>query len=521
MPSFIDALVDEMPTGFNSSVCIIGAGAAGISLALRLAKTISDVVLIESGSFEIDGATQGLYNGRNLGLPYYSLTSSRLRYLGGTTNHWGGYCRANDPVDYEGRPELNLPKWPINDKDLAPYIAEASALIGVENMHFSPGQTVRARGMSVETLAENESEILKTKVFLLARKLRFGAEFRSELEQSPNLRVVLNLNATKIRLNESGTTVEQVVAQTMDGKSITLRAGQFVLCCHAIENARLMLDSDDVQTAGVGNATDQVGRYFMDHIHIHASRLIPTDRFPRVYDYRTALKANINANLSFTDDFTRSARLLQYYCRFNPVFVSQEARDALAALHRDAFEPGSLAYLRDIRTAVSELNGTVRKFLKFADILYSPPDYYVMEHRIEQAPNPESRVVLSDRKDALGSRVADLDWRILDLDVESFAKGQAEIGRELAAMGWGRIEEEEITRDLVEERVEGHYHHIGTTRMGDTPATGVVDRNCKVFGVDNLYVAGSSVFPTAGYSGPTMMIVALSLRLADHLAERV
>jgi len=144
-----------------------------------------------------------------------------------------------------------------------------------------------------------------------------------------------------------------------------------------------------------------------------------------------------------------------------------------------------------------------------------------MEHRLEQAPNPASRVVISDRKDALDCPIADLDWQVNETDLDSFRNGQAEIARELAALGWGRFQEEEITMDLVKERVSGHYHQIGTTRMSASARDGVVDRDCKVHGVGNLYIGGSSVFPTAGYSGPTMMIIAFAMRLAEHLKEQV
>ena len=517
MSAFLDARTDEMPEEITASVCVVGAGAAGITLARALAKTVPDVVLVEAGGFRLDGATQNLFAGEQLGLPYYNLVSCRLRYFGGTTNHWSGYCRANDPIDYEGRPELGLPRWPVNHETLAPYITEAGEMLGVEALHFQPKEALRARGLEVSDLAEDASETLLTKAFLFAPDLRLGPLNQAPVAADPNLQGINGLNLTHIQLTPEGRSVDHLVAKTLDGKQVILRARKYALCCHAIENARLLLAANDVQPAGIGNASDHVGRYFMEHPHIWASRFVPTRAFPPLYNRRYAANHNLNANLSFSDAFTREARLLQYYCRFNPIYFPEETGAALRDLRADAMEPGDLDFLRDMATVLGDLSGVAKEGMLRAGLRADQPLYYELEHRLEQAPNPASRVVLSERTDALGNRIADLDWQLNDIDIDSFRRGQALMGQELAALGWGRLVEEDITRELVEARVEGHYHQIGTTRMSPDPAGGVVDANCRVHGVDNLYIGGSSIFPTAGYSGPTMMIMAFALRLAEHM----
>lgn len=520
MTAFIDARSDDIPETLEGSVCIIGAGAAGITLARKLAETMPGVLLIESGGFDIDGQTQGLFNGQQLGIRYYNLVSCRLRYFGGTTNHWSGFCRANDPVDYEGRPEVGLPKWPINGGDLAPYIAEAGESLAVSAEHFEPKELISERGGNAENLAEDYSEMLLTKAFQFSTRRRLGPLYKDEIAASPNVQGVLNLNLTHIQLNPEGNRVDHLVCKTLDGKVVRVTAKAYTLCCHAIENARQLLNSNDVMPTGVGNAHDHVGRYFMDHTHIFASKFIPTKAFPKVYDRKYSDDKGMNVNLSFTDSFTRDNKLLQYYCRFNPVYASEEAIAALDAVRLDRGKPGSLDYLRDVATVAGEVMGLGRYYMTQKEFAYPQPEYYEMEHRLEQMPNPDSRVVISDRKDALDTYIADLDWRLMDDDIRSFREGQAIMSRELAALGWGRVEEEEITRELVESRVAGHYHQIGTTRMSVAPEDGVVDADCKVHGIDNLYIGGSSVFPTAGYSGPTMMLIALAMRMSDHLKER-
>lgn len=516
MSDYIDARDPSLPEEISGRVCIIGAGAAGITLARSLARQVSGVILVESGGHEIEGETQALYRGRQLGLPYFDLISCRLRYFGGTTNHWSGFCRANDPVDYEPRPELGLPGWPFDQDTLAPYVQQAGQSLGIDPQAFDPAAVLSAARLDPAQLVERHGTHLQTKIFQLAPDIRLGPIYREEIRAASRITPYLHLNATHLQLDPSGRHVTGIEAATLTGRRYRIRAEHYVLCCHAIENARLLLASDDVARGGIGNAHDHVGRHFMDHATILASRFIPTDRFPAIYDQEFARRRRLNANLGFTDDHTRENRLLQYYCRFLPIYQSDAALEARAALRGEAWAPGGIETLRDIAAVAAELDGALRwRSTRHGD--FRPPPIYQLDHRIEQAPNRDSRVVLSERRDALGSRIADLDWRLLDADIDTFREGQAAIGREMAALGYGRIEAEEITRELVEQRVEGHYHHVGTTRMSDDPAAGVVDRWGRVHGIDNLHVGGSSVFPSAGYSGPTMMIIAMALRQAEQL----
>jgi|TARA_R110002020_G_scaffold47754_17_gene136263 choline dehydrogenase-like flavoprotein len=515
---FQDARAAPLPDVLRCKICIVGAGAAGLTLARSLAETTDGIMLIESGGHDMDGETQLLYSGQQLGLDYHDLLACRLRYFGGTTNHWGGYCRANDPIDYEGRPDLNLPAWPFGVETLMPYVADIGTVLGIRADHFDPDVVLREKGLDPGLLPDAESNIIQTKLFQLATTLRLGPKYREDIAANPRITPYTNLNVTHVQLNDAGTAVRHLDCATLDGKTTRIEADTFVLCCHAIENARLLLASNDVQTPGIGNASDHVGRYFMDHIYIRASRFIPTQTFPMLYDRQVLSKHHLNANLSFTDDYMRAEQMPQYYCRFNPHYVSDTTRDSMTHLRRDMMKPGDLDFLEDLRQITTELPDVFRSSSRrFRD--YVLPSYFTLEHRLEQTPNPASRIVLSDRKDALGNRIADLDWQLHDLDIQAFQRGQDIVALEMERLGYGVMEREEITRAVVEDRVTGHYHHIGTTRMSETAAEGVVDGDCKVHGIDNLFIGGSSTFPTAGYSGPTMMIMAMALRMANHLRQ--
>ncbi|NYZ16392.1 GMC family oxidoreductase [Azospirillum sp. RWY-5-1] len=520
MTDFLDALTDGLPETLDADLCIVGAGAAGITLASQLAGLPLRVLLLEGGGMDLDGATQGLYRGGQRGLRYFDLAACRLRWFGGTTNHWGGYCRPNDPIDYEGRPDLGVPGWPVGDADLRPFIERAAAILGLAPEGWDPAVQLERRKLPAGALVERHSPALVTKVFQISERLRFRALFREALERQENLRVVLHANATAVHLDPDGKRVERLTVRTLGGKSATVRARRFVLACHAIENARLLLASDDVMPDGVGNAHGHVGRHFMDHAQITSGVFLPAKgRFPAIYDFGYMSAIRVNANISLTDAAMREHGVLQYYCRFRPPEDHEGLRAALARLRDGFWKPFDPGLLEDVADVLEDLPSVADAVLS----KYNPPKgdarYYVLDHRIEQAPNPDSRIVLSDRRDALGNRVADLNWALNDLDFRTFREGARIVSSELAALGYGRFQLEELTPELIEGQVRGHYHHIGTTRMSAGPKDGVVDADLKVHGLDNLFVAGSSVFPTAGYSGPTMMLIAFAIRLADHLKE--
>ncbi len=517
--NFIDAQDELVPGKLKTTVCIIGAGAAGITMARNMSVT-DDVILIESGDFEMDGRTQSLYSGSNTGLPYHDLLTCRLRYFGGTTNHWGGYCRANDSIDYEGRENMGMPTWPVGQKELEPYIEKAAYELGISSNFFNPVPFLHKKGISPDALLDKQSTDFFTKIFQISTKVRFSKMYKDELAKQNNLRVYLNLNAIHIQLSSIENRVTSVKCKTLDGKEIEIEATVVVLACHAIENARLLLNSNDIHESGVGNKYDHVGRYFMDHVQISASKLIPSDKFPSLYDRSVMSKLNLNANLAFNDDYLRKSGILQYYCRFDPVYTDAEVIDALRGIKNNLIEPFSLRLLDDLKVVMNDIGGAADFSLVRMGVAQPAPKYYQLQHRIEQAPNPESRVTLSNKRDFLGKREVDLEWKLNEFDYRTFSIGHDKIIKDLSAMGLGRFVVEKITSELVDARVKGHFHHIGTTRMSLQPKDGVVDANCKVHGVSNLYIAGSSIFPTAGYSGPTMMIVAFAMRLAEHLTDK-
>lgn len=508
----IDARDLEDGRLLEADLAIIGGGPAGISIARALAGERLRVCLIESGGLAPEPDTQALYQGENAGIDY-PLAGSRLRYLGGTSGHWGGYCRPLDPIDFEARDWVPHSGWPFGREALDPYYEVASEAVQVGPARFEDPDYWRAR--TGEPLIDFPAGRISSRFFQYSPPTRFGGFYREELRASPVLTVLLHANVTKIAALPSARSVSHLDIRTLSGRRHQVRARRYVLAAGGLENPRILLLSNDVMPTGLGNENDMVGRFFMEHPHLSDfADLVVADlrRFPRIYRSRVHVDGR-NAQVAYvpTPEVLRRERLL------NISFTTGVAR-AYHSGDRDGFSPedaqarAHLGMLEAARPFLSDGAGS-------KDAV-APSDVGVwlgIGCACEPVPNPDSRVTLAEATDALGQRQIRLDWRLTEQDRRSFVAHVQSLGRELAAAGVGRLRLKVADDGRWPELVRGGSHHMGTTRMSDDPKRGVVDRDCRVHGVENLYVAGSSVFPTAGSANPTLNILALAYRLADHL----
>ncbi|MEL6226423.1 MAG: GMC family oxidoreductase [Pseudomonadota bacterium] len=528
MTNFIDLNAYDGDAAIEADICVVGAGAAGITLARSLARAKLSVVLLEAGGMELDGATQLLYSGDNTGIRYFDLTACRLRYFGGTTNHWGAYTNFNSRLDFEGRPELGLPAWPFAYDDLVPYLQRAAEMLELDWNQYAPEAHAANAGESVSDLVENTTERLATTVFQKTRHRKFSESFADDLKAQANLRVFLNANLTRVQLRPDAGAVEHFRFQSLGGKTLRVRARAYVMACHAIENARLLLASNDVVAAGVANRSDQVGRNFMDHVHVFQGELISTDQtVPPLYsndgkrwgrfDYNYATRCVA----AVTDETSRAEDMQSYYMGLHAADPGDAQFNAMLTLQDTFFEPLNRRVLSALAATASAPATSARLVGQRFGFVSRRPRTFRLDHRIDQAPNPDSRITLRDERDALGLPKINLHWDITDLDVHSFNRGQDITVAELSAAGFGRFAVRPFTKAELRENLLGHYHHLGTTRMSASPSSGVVNGDGRAHDVPNLYIAGSSTFPVAGKSGPTMSIVAMAMRMADHLTTQL
>jgi len=464
-------------------VCIIGAGPAGITLALRLAEAGWRVVLLEGGGHEYSPRSQAFYRCTSTGLELYA-EETRLRYLGGTSNHWAGRCRPFTVSDFANAPPVDLPGWPIPYGEIERYLPAAMDIVDLpQGAEF---RTVNA-GLGGDEFDADR--------FLLSPPTRFAQKYAKALDETAGLDVFINCNCVDLDFDEASGQLKAAVVSDYARNRQRVVASTFILATGAIENARQLLNSTTLVGAGVIKKDGLTGCCLMEHLNVDMGTFILKDgqgTEPRQYyttdtfvsEYRAG-KGNVSTTV-LTD--------VQTYGR------TAEVKHFLESL---ACEMG-LASKIDF----------VAKF--------SCPGDGVISTMIEQFPNAHSRISLLDEKDELGVSKVNVNWALSATDRHTIKCIGSELAKQFAEMGLGFVKLNDYVYDTdLALKVQPHAHHMGTTRMAASPEFGVVDTDCKVFGTDNLYVAGSSIFATGGASNPTMPLLQFALRLADHLDARL
>jgi len=551
----------------RADVCIVGAGAAGITLARELAATKLRVVVLESGGLEYDDKTQELDAGPNVGLPYFPLDAARLRYFGGTTNHWGGVCRPFDAADFATKEWIPRSGWPIGVPDVAPYYDRARVLCHVTTDRWNLADW-RARDAFHPLPLDPRVAVTRPAQVVENAKRSFGTAYRDDLRRAANVTTYFNANATELVVDDGATAVTTVRVATLSGNTFAVAARAVVLATGALENARLLLLSDRQVRGGVGNQHDLVGRHFLEHPRFAAGVVLPTDDVGiRFYEQHGVGGARLQGYLALTREIQRREQLCDVQVRLDPVYDKAfaaaltsralEAEKSTARALKEGRLPRHLGrHLRDVlddvttwrrvvvrggpvpvplpevveglrretahdrRALLPDFGGALAAVAARQLTGRAPLEAISLVTRVEPVPNPDSRVRLIDEHDALGLRKIALDWRLSALDKHSAHRTLEILGAEITRAGLGRVRitlADDGRTDRWPDDLAGGWHHMGTTRMSDDPALGVVDRDLKVHGLTNLYVAGSSVFPTAGSGTPTMLLVALALRLANHV----
>ncbi len=532
---FIDARTVEQSAVVETGVCIIGAGAAGITLAMSLRSAGFPVAVLESGDFELDEATQDLDAGDLAGVTNYPPDISRLRFFGGTTNHWAGWCRPLDEADFLPRAGVPLSGWPIRRADLRPYYDQAQKVCELGPPDYDADAWIQAVGGPGPKF---DPRRLKAALFQVSPPTRFGETYREALRQADSVTVYLNANAAELQANGTASSVEQVNVRCLNGRAFAVRARCVVLAAGGLENARVLLLSNKVQPAGLGNTNDVVGRYFMDHPWFTYAGIArferPDPKLPLFFGQTTVRETSVFTTLAAGDEAPDSAdsgggfRIV-----LDKAFRIVEGVDSLKTLGSALSHfslPADLwhhlgSVLRD-RDAVADSlykNTFGRRSSPFTPKIPTsgPVVGASMDINIEQAPNPESRVTLTRKRDALGQNRLLLDWRLGETERNTYRRACAFVAQEFGRLGIGRVATTPLQAKAWPPNMVGSRHHMGTTRMSDNPKTGVVDAQCQVHGISNLFIAGSSVFPTSGYANPTLTIVALALRLGDELRRRM
>ena len=505
----------------DADVCLVGAGAAGITMARALSGTGLRVCLVESGGFGEEPETQSLYEGASIGHPM-AMVEGRYRVFGGTTTRWTGRCAELDPIDFEPRPWLGLSGWPFTHAALAPYYKRAGVVCAFADAAPEP--------LGVPAFNRDEVAPFAWRYATQGDRLYldWGKHNRDALERADDVRVLLHANLATIETENDEAQVSGIVVRSLSGASMKIRARAFVLCCGGIENARLLLANPIGAPGAAGNRHDQIGRYFMQHPR---GRTAVLDADPaaarRVQDlfniFAPRSRNQHELGFALSPEVQRREGLLNSSAILNYDADPESGWESAKAAIRDvAGRRVSGETIGRVGRALGGAHEVAVNAMRFASKRNAVVSTRAIELVIdlEQAPNPESRVTLGSERDALGMPRAHVDWRLSELERTTARRFTELLAKEFARLGLGKLVPDRwltSNTSIGPGDFYGTYHHIGTTRMSADACTGVVDGDCRVHGVSNLYAAGASVFASGGQANPTFTIVALALRLADHL----
>ncbi|MBV9561741.1 MAG: GMC family oxidoreductase [Bradyrhizobium sp.] len=508
----------------DAEVCVVGAGAAGLTLAASLAKRGIRTLLLEAGGRRYSPRDQDLYAGEiGEGLAFNGLYDGRFRLLGGSTTQWAGQILELDDFIFEERSWVDGSGWPISKADLAPYYRKAAELEGLADAP-SDAEKIWAL-LDTKPPAWGPDLIAAFSNFTL--RTNFASLFDEAINGDQNLVVVLHANACGFVLDEDGTTILGVRCRTLEGDEKIFRARSFVLCMGGIETSRLLLQPSEDGGVAPWNREKMVGRHFQDHLLCYVADIVEENaKLPGAYlDFVAAQGYRFQHKLKLPLAVQRRLGTLDiggFITHFTGGY------DDMAR----AYE--TVRWIRTRRYEKLKPSRLVHLAANFHKLLWHKIPYSAsiatsrassgrslkLNVNCEQNPLTDGRITLSSARDALGMFRAKVDWRASEQELHSIRKF-VEIVREAfreRAVGLvspvpslDRAEGEFIST------IRDSFHHLGGTRMAVSEQNGVVDPNLRLFGTRNGFVCSTSVFPSAGYANPTHTLLALALRLADHL----
>jgi len=541
-----------------TDVCIIGSGAAGITLALELRRHNVSAVVLTGGRLRETSRDRDLYRGApDPECPHEPLEENRRRAFGGTTSAWGGRCVPLEPIDFDQRPWVPNSGWPISYGEVRPYFDRAMELCEAGPFSFDAADTFGPDRASMIS-GFDDDDITTSRLERWSPPTNFAKRYMTDLRRAPGLRVLVGGHATDIQLEGDGTSVRRVQATAGPGHSFFVAARLYVVAAGGLETPRLLLCSDEVHAKGIGNSADLVGRYYMSHLTGVAEKITMAEPRPELRSAfekdadgvycrrRFALTPHAQtirqvgnavatlhrppiSNAMHRDPLFSAAFLLKHYRGI----VGRKKLDAILAELRESRDV-QLEHLKVIAaispaSAAAILRVVRQRYFgkrRLPSVLAGPfaAEHY-LSYQTEHAPNPASQVSLASERDALGMRRITVRPAFSDVDVRTVVELHRVIASRFEQSGIGTVvfDERELNDYLADyiRQFNSQAHHLGTARMSVTPASGVVDGNCKVHDVRDLFVAGAAVFPAGGHANPTLTIVALAVRLAGHLNERL
>jgi choline dehydrogenase-like flavoprotein len=546
----------KLPIGavIKADICIVGGGAAGIAIAHELAGSARRIVLLAGGDRRERAWDRDLYRGEIApGTSHEPLEEGRRRAWGGTTSAWSGRCVPLDPIDLECRTWVPHSGWPISYEELQPYLERANRICEAGSFRYTTPEAFPA-SQSEMISGFDGPDMVTSRLERFSPPTNFARRYEPEIKKATSVRVLLGAHALSLDLADNRTRIVGLRARNSLGAELSVVADTYVLACGGLENARLLLASRHQVPSGIGNEHDNVGRYYMSHLYgvlgwievrspdngfVYAferdrdgvycrRRFWITPEAQAEYKIGNGIAqltrpdisdpVHGNALLSATHLANTYADALRDRRAGRPS-PTWHAERSLRRTHWGVVVRGAPSLVPDLTTNVP------KRYLARRQLpgVLGPQSInrFPLLYQTEHLPNRASRVVLADDRDAFGMPRLRAQIAFTDDDVRTIETFHRVLAARLCATGTGVFHphDRDLRTQIEDQLAHFHswYHHLGTTRMSVSPKSGVVDRDCRVHGIDNLYVAGSSVFPTGGHANPTLTLVALALRLADRL----
>jgi choline dehydrogenase-like flavoprotein len=531
----------------SADICIVGAGAAGITLACELDGSGLKIIVLEAGGLKPVDVEVDSYRGVATA-PHPDPTQFRRMAFGGTTSLWGGRCIPLDPLDFKRRPYVSYSGWPIRYEEVAKHYPRALDYCDAGRFEFTATGSLQTSTPTIEGF-DGRGEVLTDLIERYSLPTDFGKKFRDQLIQSRDVTVLLQARCTRLQKAEGRDVIEFVEYMDETGKMRRVSARTVVLAAGGIEVPRLLMHSDR-EGRGLGNHHDLLGRFYSCHFETIYGRLIANGASVAFGFEKTSDGIYCRRRMQFSEEFMARHELpnMVFRLHFPDYSDPMHGSSVMSAIylaksllpaeyrtilrHNKAAEDShaNLAHLRNVFTGLPQL-------LKFAGdwifriklakrrlpytLVPNADGSYPLEFNCEQVPEPSNRITLIRDCDQQGIRRVHVNWRLCDTDIDSACRGFRLLRESINGHSRSRLEfdDEKLRQDIAQSAPLGG-HHLGTARMGHSARDGVVDKDSGVFGLQNLFIASSAVFPTSGCANPTLTIVALALRLAEHLKSR-
>jgi hypothetical protein len=535
----------DVNTAKRPFCCIVGSGAAGISLAIQMLRQGQGVLLIEAGDWQEDPALDDAYKGE-ASPPHPEANEYRRQRFGGTTHLWGGRCVPMDSHDFSARAHVPNSGWPISNSELMPYLSMANDYCDAGIADYSVDALGAASSPMFEDLGQLAPQVYE-RIERYSLPTDFAKKYKAELSQSSNATVLLRTRCTQLNLNHDGSTVESITVSS-GNKTVNINAQRFVICGGGLETTRLMLMARKKCLAWK-RFDGVLGHYYACHYDtIFGSLRFNSDR-PKFNFQKTSDGVYARRKLHFSADFQSEKSLLNSTFRLHfPAYADPShgsgvlsviylAKSILASEHQEILNHGHTVTNGNQKTSHHIKNivcdiGSVFSFgldwlfkIKLAKrklpytLIPNKNGTYPLEFNSEQVPDVNNRIELLSDVDSNGMHRIAIHWKLTQTDIESGIESFKCLQAMLAKTKQCQLEfDPEQLRQQISTALPVGGHHMGTTRMGNCASTSVVDNDCKAHGVNNLYIVSASVFPTSSHANPTLTIVALALKLAKHLS---